>query len=211
MTSVVFERGSLVPSAKMLTFYRTEPFSIKVFCTAAVPTAHMVPLPRPGILIAKVAGTKGTGGAWPGHLLRQRRLSTRCQLNLPHPRLLPMQAEYTPDSELPPTADRSIGARACRRDACGVLQSEAPPAARLHRRQHELRTEPAVCPAAPVLCQLPLCSASSVPAGSFDIGPFTVPAGADKAKLKVGLGVLHKPACTQGLPLPAAASLVRQR
>ncbi|KAI7836745.1 hypothetical protein COHA_009383 [Chlorella ohadii] len=67
VTSVVFERGSLVPSAKMLTFYRSEPFAIR--------------------------------------------------------------AEYTPDSDIPATADRSIG--------------------------------------------------------SFDIGPFTVPAGADKAKLKV--------------------------
>lgn len=47
MTSTVFERGSLVPSAKMLTFYRSEPFSIR--------------------------------------------------------------AEYTPDSDIPSTADRSIG------------------------------------------------------------------------------------------------------
>lgn len=31
-------------------------------------------------------------------------------------------------------------------------------------------------------------------AGSFDVGPFSVPAGADKAKLKVGLlALLHKP------------------
>jgi heat shock protein 4 len=67
VTSVVFERGSLVPSAKMLTFYRSEPFAIR--------------------------------------------------------------AEYTPDSDIPATADRSIG--------------------------------------------------------SFDIGPFSLPAGADKAKLKV--------------------------
>lgn len=51
VTSVVFERGSLVPSAKMLTFYRSEPFSIR--------------------------------------------------------------AEYTPDSDIPATADRSIGARGC--------------------------------------------------------------------------------------------------
>ena len=49
MTSTVFERGSLVPSAKMLTFYRAEPFTIK--------------------------------------------------------------AEYTPDSDIPSTADRSIGGR----------------------------------------------------------------------------------------------------
>ncbi len=48
VTSVVFERGSLVPSAKMLTFYRSEPFAIR--------------------------------------------------------------AEYTPDSDIPATADRSIGA-----------------------------------------------------------------------------------------------------
>lgn len=47
VTSTVFERGSLVPSAKMLTFYRAEPFTIK--------------------------------------------------------------AEYTPDSDIPSTADRSIG------------------------------------------------------------------------------------------------------
>ncbi|KAL4452428.1 hypothetical protein ABPG75_008090 [Micractinium tetrahymenae] len=67
VTSTVFERGSLVPSAKMLTFYRSEPFTIR--------------------------------------------------------------AEYTPDSDIPSTADRSIG--------------------------------------------------------SFTVGPFTVPAGADKAKLKV--------------------------
>ncbi|KAI3438271.1 hypothetical protein D9Q98_000706 [Chlorella vulgaris] len=67
VTSTVFERGSLVPSAKMLTFYRSQPFTIK--------------------------------------------------------------AEYTPDSNIPSTADRSIG--------------------------------------------------------SFDVGPFQLPAGADKAKLKV--------------------------
>ncbi|KAL4450109.1 hypothetical protein ABPG77_010778 [Micractinium sp. CCAP 211/92] len=67
VASTVFERGSLVPSAKMLTFYRSEPFEIR--------------------------------------------------------------AEYTPDSDIPSTADRSIG--------------------------------------------------------SFTVGPFTVPAGADKAKLKV--------------------------
>ena len=48
VTSVVFERGSPVPSAKMLTFYRAQPFSIA--------------------------------------------------------------AEYTPDSDIPSTADRSIGA-----------------------------------------------------------------------------------------------------
>ena len=47
MTSTVFERGSLVPSAKMLTFYRSEAFDIK--------------------------------------------------------------AEYTPDSDIPPPADRTIG------------------------------------------------------------------------------------------------------
>lgn len=67
VTSVVFERGSLVPSAKMLTFYRSEAFTIN--------------------------------------------------------------AEYTPDSDIPSTADRSIG--------------------------------------------------------SFDIGPFKKPEGADKAKIKV--------------------------
>lgn len=49
VTSTVFERGSLVPSAKMLTFYRAEPFSIR--------------------------------------------------------------AEYTPDSDIPATADRAIGGR----------------------------------------------------------------------------------------------------
>ena len=48
MTSVVFEKGSHVPSAKMLTFYRAQPFSIS--------------------------------------------------------------AEYTPDSDIPPTASRAIGA-----------------------------------------------------------------------------------------------------
>ena len=51
MTSTVFERGSLVPSAKMLTFYRSEAFTVK--------------------------------------------------------------AEYTQDSDIPATADRSIGERAC--------------------------------------------------------------------------------------------------
>lgn len=63
MTSTVFERGSLVPSAKMLTFYRSEPFDIR--------------------------------------------------------------AEYTPDSDIPSTADRSIGgwgpSGACRRPAGMVL------------------------------------------------------------------------------------------
>lgn len=49
VTSTVFERGSLVPSAKMLTFYRADPFSIR--------------------------------------------------------------AEYTPDSDIPTTADRAIGRR----------------------------------------------------------------------------------------------------
>ena len=67
VTSVVFEKGSSVPSAKMLTFYRGEPFALS--------------------------------------------------------------AEYTPDSDIPPTADRAIG--------------------------------------------------------SWSVGPFALPAGIDKAKLKV--------------------------
>lgn len=40
---MVFERGSLVPSAKMLTFYRSEPFSIRAEYTpdSDIPaTAH---------------------------------------------------------------------------------------------------------------------------------------------------------------------------
>lgn len=143
MTSTVFERGSLVPSAKMLTFYRSQPFTIK--------------------------------------------------------------AEYTPDSNIPSTADRSIGKQHCRRQKlpiCCCVQSgclvgwrggsdTASPGlgpswatlvlawacAQVHATpcsSHRLSAHVCACPCLRVCC-----------AGSFDVGPFQLPAGADKAKLKV--------------------------
>lgn len=88
VTSTVFERGSHVPSAKMLTFYRTEPFDIEA---AYTPESDL-----PSTADARIGGSVGLSrgegrcvGGVEGSCLEGRvwrvaaRLRRDCRLGLP--------------------------------------------------------------------------------------------------------------------------------
>ncbi|KFM26761.1 97 kDa heat shock protein [Auxenochlorella protothecoides] len=88
VTSTVFERGSHVPSAKMLTFYRTEPFDIEA---AYTPESDL-----PSTADARIGGSVGLSrgegrcvGGMEGSCLERRvwrvaaRLRRDCRLGLP--------------------------------------------------------------------------------------------------------------------------------